>query len=152
MHMRDKILPIVCLLASLWAAAAQPEKINENALQQIRALEREKLSRSALHQKLDSQFVFKLKQNRGGVIAPGVGGLQTDVHFEPDGRILIDMDADVSESLLSQIKQGGGTVINSFARHHSIRALVRLEQLEALAGRDEVTFIKRAAKARTNTG
>src|SRR5439155_15468433 len=46
----------------------------------------------------------------------------------------------------------GGTIINSFAQFHAVRALVPLEQLESLAGLDGVKFIKRAAKAQTNTG
>jgi uncharacterized repeat protein (TIGR01451 family) len=131
---------------------AEPEKISDSALRQIQALEQEKISRSAVHRKLDSQFVFRLKQNHGQVIAPGVKALQADVKFEPDGRVLVDLDAKVTDNLLAQINAAGGTVINSVANFHAVRALVPLEQLETLAGLPEVKFIRRASKARTNAG
>ena len=105
-----------------------------------------------MHRKLDSQFVFKLKQNRNQIIAPGLTALQPDIKFEPDGRILVDIDANVTEALLGQIKQSGGTVINSFPQFHAIRALVTLDQLETLAGLADVKFIGRARRAQTNTG
>ena len=101
-HMRARSFLIILLLAKLCASAAEPEKIGEDALRQIQALEQEKLSRSALHQKLDSQFVFRLKQKRGQLIAPGVTHLQADVKLEADGRILVDIESTVSESLLAQ--------------------------------------------------
>ena len=132
--------------------AAGPERISDSAAQQIRALEQEKSSRSPLHRKLDSQFVFKLKLNRNQIIAPGVTQLQPDIKFAPDGRILVDIEANVTEGLLAQIKQSGGTVINSFPQFHAIRALVALDQLETLAGLADVKFIGRARRAQTNTG
>jgi uncharacterized repeat protein (TIGR01451 family) len=132
--------------------AAGPEKISDSAAQQIRALEQEKSSRSPLHRKLDSQFVFKLKQNLNQIIAPGVTQLQPDIKFEPDGRILVDIEANVTQGLLAQIKQSGGTVVNSFPQYHAIRALLPLNQLENLAGLAEVKFIGRARRAQTNTG
>lgn len=132
--------------------AAPPEGMSPSALQQIRALEQEKLSRSPTHRKLDSQFVFKLKQKRGQAIAQGVTKLRADIELAADGRVLVDIDAKVTDRLLAQIKQGGGTVINSLPHFHAIRALVTLDQLEDLAESAEVRFIQRAAKACTNTG
>jgi uncharacterized repeat protein (TIGR01451 family) len=132
--------------------AAGPEKISDSAAQQIRALEQEKSSRSSLHRKLDSQFVYKLKQNRNQIIAPGLTQLQPDIKIAADGRILVDIDANVTEALLKQIKQSGGTVISSFPQFHAIRALVALDQLENLAGLVDVKFIGRARRAQTNTG
>ena len=144
---------VTLLFSSLGSGfAAGPDKISDSAAQQIRALEQEKSSRSALHRKLDSQFVFKLKQNRNQIIAAGVTRLQPDIKFEPDGRILVDIEGNVTEGLLAQIKQSGGTVINSFPRFHTIRALVALDQLENLAGLADVKFIGRARRAQTNTG
>src|SRR5438552_17926819 len=133
-------------------SAGEPEKISESALQQIRALEQEKLNRSPQHRKLDSQFVFKLKQKRNQPIAPGVTKLQPDLEVEADGSVLVDIEANVSESLLAQIRQSGGSVISSVPQYHAIRALVSLEQIENLADLAEVKFIRRAAKARANTG
>ena len=134
------------------AFGAGPEQISDSALQQIGALEQEKASRSATERKLDAQFVFRLKQDRGQAIAAGATALRPDIRFEPDGRVLVDIGAEVTTNLLAQIRQAGGTVLNSVPRFHSIRAQVPLDQLENLAGATGVKFIRRAARARTNTG
>src|SRR5262249_15997174 len=78
--------------------------------------------------------------------------LRAGVQIEADGRVLVDIDANVTARLLAQIRQSGGTVINSFPRFHAIRALVALDQLEALAGSEDVKFIHRARRAHTNVG
>jgi uncharacterized repeat protein (TIGR01451 family) len=144
----------VCLLLGAFnvGSAGQPEKVSESALQQIRALEAEKLGRSPQHRKLDSQFVFKLKQKQNQPIAPGVTKLQPDVQMEADGRVMVDIEANVSEGVLAQIRQSGGTVLSSVPQFHAIRALMTLEQVEELASRADVKFIRRAVKAQTNTG
>ncbi len=134
------------------AFGAGPEQISDSALQQIGALEQEKASRSAAQRKLDAQFVFRLKQDRHQAIAAGATALRPDIQFEADGRVLVDIDAEVTEALLAQIRQAGGTVLNSVPRFHSIRAQVPLEQLEALTGGPGVKFIHRAARAHTNIG
>src|SRR5689334_7171612 len=105
-----RLLLLVLLTFAPLAGGAAPaeEKISESALRQIQALEAEKESRSAVHRKLDSQFVFKLKQNRKQVIAAGVTELQPDLEVQPDGRLRVDIDADISKVLLERITSGGG--------------------------------------------
>lgn len=148
-----RLMLVALLFGALGSGmAAEPEKISDSALQQIRALQAEKLSRSTIHRKLDSQFVFQLKQNRGQVIAQGVTKLQPDLKLQADGRVLVDIDANVTEALLAQIRQSGGTVINYFPQYRAIRALVTLNQLESLAGSADVKFIRRAREARTHAG
>jgi uncharacterized repeat protein (TIGR01451 family) len=137
---------------NLPALAAGPQQVSDAVMQQIAALEQEKTSRSAAERKLDSQFVFRLKQNRGQAIAAGVTHLKPKVKFEADGRVLVDIDAAVTPKLLTEIQQAGGMVINSFPQFRAVRAQVPLEQLERLAGSSDVKFIKPAAKAITNTG
>lgn len=132
--------------------AAEAEKLSDGASQQIRALQAEKRSRSIIHRKLDSQFVFQLKQNRGQAIAQGVTRLQPNLKLRADGRVLVDIDANVTAGLLAQIEQSGGSVINSFPQYRAIRALVTLNQLESLAGSVDVKFIRRAREAHTHSG
>jgi uncharacterized repeat protein (TIGR01451 family) len=139
------------LLASATLLRGQGQ-ISDSAMAQIAALEQEKASRSPIELKLDSQFVFQLKQNRGLAIAAGVTQLKPHIRFETDGRVLVDIDATVTTNLLARIQQTGGTIIGSFPQFHSVRALVTIGQLESLAGFSEVKFIKRASKAHTNTG
>ena len=129
-------------------SAATLEGISDSTLQQIAALEQEKASRTPAQLKLDSPFVYQLKLNRHELVPLIATNFQPRIKFEPDGRVLVDIDARVTDDLLKQIQQAGGTVSASVPRFHSIRALVPLDSLESLAGLTNVNFIKRAAQAR----
>ena len=133
-------------------AAVLPQKISDKALQDIRSLEAEKASRSPLHQKLDSQFVYQLKLNRRQLLSAGITNLQPQVKFEKDGRVLVDIRGEVTADLLSKITNANGTIVSSVSRYHSIRALVPFDQLESLAGLSDVKFIRRAVPAQIFTG
>ncbi len=144
-------LVVAALLISTTLLRGQGQ-ISDNAMAQIAAMEQEKAGRSPVERKLDSQFVFQLKQNRNQAIAAGVTRLKPDIQFEPDGRVLVDIDAAVTTNLLAQMQQSGATITGSFPRFHSLRALVSINQLETLAGLAEVKSVKRAARAHFNTG
>ncbi len=102
--------------------------------------------------KLDSHLVLALKQSRKEPPFDQPTKLDPDVVFEADGRVLVDLKATVSTALLARIEQLGGSVVNSFATAHAIRAHVPLNCLETLASRDDVLFIAPAAEATTNSG
>jgi hypothetical protein len=75
-------------------AAAQGEdkvKISPNALRQLEALMQEKESRTQEQQKIDSQLLYKLKQNRGELRAPGFERLAAGVQETTDGGVLLDL-------------------------------------------------------------
>jgi hypothetical protein len=129
------------------SSSAAPQ-IGDTAMTQICALLQEKLSRSAIHRKLDSQFVFKLKRDRNQIADAVLKDVQPSLKFEPDGRLLVDIAAQVNDGLLAQIRASGGTIRSSVPRFHSVRALVSIERLETLAARDDVKWIGRAVKAR----
>jgi len=131
-------------------AAGVPAGISQNAKNEIAALLREKAGRTPAQQKMDSQLVHALKKNRGEAFAPGAPNVQVDVKIETDGRVLVDMDANVTPELLALIQAGGGQVINSFEQYRAIRALVTLTQLETLAGSTNVSYIHRARQAHAN--
>ena len=131
-------------------AVGNPAGLSQNAKNEIAALLQEKAGRTSAQQKMDSQLVHALKKNRGEPFAPGAPNVQVDVKIEPDGRVLVDMDATVTPELLALIQAGGGQVINSFGQYRAIRALVTLTQLETLAGSTNVSYIRRASQAHTN--
>jgi uncharacterized repeat protein (TIGR01451 family) len=134
------------------AAAADDAVISDSAIQQIRALEQEKASRAAVHRRLDSQFVYQLRQSRNQPAAAGVTNLRPSVKFEADGRILVDIDGEVTPALLALINQSGGTVVSSFPRFKAVRALVPLNQIENIAGSTGVKFVGPAREAHTHSG
>ncbi len=149
--------------ASIWATAflvlcgrsahgAAPEGLAPSAAADISALLAEKASWTHIQAKMDSELIHAVKNHRGQAFARGLSNLRLDVQAHPDGRVLVDITANVSSGLLTLIRQGGGEVIASFPQFRAVRALVRLNQLEALAGSGEVVFIQRAVRAITNTG
>jgi hypothetical protein len=127
--------------------SVQPPEISASAMEQIQALHQEKLSRTPVQQKLESQFVLRLKQERRQIYQPSLANLPSRLKFEPDGRLLVDIDAKVTGPLLERIKQSGGTVLSCFPGSHAIRALVTLGELENLAASEDVKYIRRASRA-----
>jgi len=124
--------------------------VNSNAVKEIASLLAEKAGRTPAQRKMDSQLVHALKQNRGETFAPEAPHVQVDVTLETDGRVMVDIDANVTPDLLALIQAGGGTVINSFEGYRAIRASVTLTQLETLASSTNVNYIRRASQAHTN--
>ena len=133
-------------------ATVVPETISDSARQQIMAFEQEKSTRSALHRKLDSHLVYQLKLNRRQFAVPGQSDWQPHLKFQADGRLLVDLKAEVTAGLLAEIQRAGGTVVSSAPRFHAVRALLPLAAMESLAALTNVTYIQRAARAQTFTG
>ena len=133
-------------------AAVTAEPISDSALQQIAAFEQEKATRSDLHRKLDSALVYKLKLDRHQFSVPGLTNWQPHLRFEMDGRVLVDIEADVTDDLVAEIRRAGGTVLRCAPRFHAIRASLPLASIETLAAFTNVNFIKRAVPARVFTG
>ena len=139
------------LVSCLLAAGAPVTGVSPNGLEEIRALLEEKASWTPAQSKMESQLIHAMKSSRGQSFAPKAKNLRPDVTLQPDRRVQVDIRATVTPRLVAQIKRGG-EVINSFPQFRAIRAVVTLEQMERLAGLPEVSFIRRAEKAHTNTG
>jgi len=146
---------IVLVLGSLSAVEAEPPQSHtqfSDSQRQIAPLQSEKHSRSAAQRKIDSQLLYELKKHRGEAIAQGVPTPETGVKIDQDGRVLVDIQARVTDGLLEKIKRSGGKIINSFAEYNAIRALIPLNQVEVLASLDDIRFIRPAVKPRTSGG
>ena len=126
-------------------------QISASALKQIAALEKEKEGRTPTQQKIDTQLLYADKMRRGVPIADGVPVQRVDLDKDDQGRILVDIKADVTDSLLQYIKTLGGNVVNDFPQYQAIRAGIPLANIEQLAGRGEVKFVEPAVRAMNNT-
>ena len=134
------------------ASTADEARLPESALRQIAALQAEKAARTPTQRKIDSQLLFAEKMRLGKQVADGVKALKADLDQDDLGRVEVDITAKVTEALLSAIAQSGGKVVNSFAQHGTVRAWVSLKEMESLARRAEVEFVRPADKAYTNAG
>ena len=126
--------------------------VNANVAKQIQALQAAKLNRTPAQQKLDSQLIYAGMMERGEPLAEGVPTLRVELDRDEKGLVLVDIDAKVNDELLARIAALGGQVVNHYAQYDAIRARLPLAQIEALAARADVKFIRSAAKMLTNVG
>jgi hypothetical protein len=132
------------------APAPQEPGVSPEALAQIESLIAEKESRTGAERKLDSQLVYELKMQRGQWVADRVREVETDVEYVDDGRVVVDIKADVSPGLLSQLRAGGAEIIETVASADSVRASAPLDNLEAIAALPGVHFIQPKQEAETS--
>jgi hypothetical protein len=137
--------------ASATNAPGQDGQISASALKQIAALEAVKAKRTPTQQKIDSQLLYADMMRRGVPIADGVPTQRVDLDNDDQGRVLVDIKAEVTDALLQYIKSIGGNVVNDFPQYQAIRAGVPLANIEDLAARGEVKFVEPAVRAMNNT-
>ena len=113
--------------------ASPKSDLPPSAIGQIESILKEKAARTPAQQKISSQLLYAMKTQRGEDVARGVQKLRTGVKVEADGTTLVDIKAQVTKEVLTQIEVLGGTVISSFPQYQAIRARIPLGQIEALA-------------------
>jgi len=119
--------------------------LSANVQAQIQALEAEKASFTPVEQKMDSQLIFAFKKSQNISIANGtVPQMAVAAKIDMDGRILVDIKAEVTSNLLAQIVQYGGSIVSSYPQFQAIRASVPLSQVEAIAALSGLNFIQPA--------
>src|SRR5215471_19868144 len=140
------IAALQCLQCMPSAAVGQAE-LSASTREQIRILQEEKRSRTPVQRKLDSQLLYGLHESQKGRASANVVTLRATLSPERDGRILVDMQAEVSPALLQFIQANGGTVLSSFERYKAIRALLPLAKIETVAAQQAVHSIRPADQA-----
>ncbi|MEO1084067.1 MAG: hypothetical protein AAFY88_07480, partial [Acidobacteriota bacterium] len=146
-------LTVLATLAGLALAgtAWSQEKISEQALEQIAALVAEKTSRTPVEKKVASALLLEHKRRSGDALFEAVPELQVDAGVEPDGRVLVDLDARVSVQLLGAIEQLGGEVLSSHSRFEAVRARLPLARVLELAGHGDVRSVRPADQFMTQS-
>jgi hypothetical protein len=140
------------------AATAEPQHnqhplsaaARANADRQIAALMADKAQWTPGQKKLDTQLIFAARLRTNSVVHPLAVKLRPSLTPEADGRVKVDIKATVSADLLAAIEAAGGTNIISMPKYHFIRAILPVENLEALAARADVKFIQPYRKPRHN--
>ena len=113
----------------------------EVARLQMEAVLAEKAQRTPGQRKIGSHLLYADRMRRGQPPAPGVSFGRMPIAVSPDGRVEVDIRADVTPGLLDGIAALGGTISNSVPSHRAVRAILPLDQVEALAALGEVQFI-----------
>ncbi|MEJ7829085.1 MAG: hypothetical protein WKF91_12830, partial [Segetibacter sp.] len=136
------ISAVICVFALFNQASAQ---VHVKALQSIQLLEQEKASRTFVERKIDSRLLQAVREKRGRKMAEGVVIESPKLLTDDKGNIEVDIRADVSDRLLSEIKTMGGRIIFSSMQFHSIRVEVNVATAEKIAGLSAVKFVQPAA-------
>jgi hypothetical protein len=138
------------------ASAQQGEvQLSAAAQRQIKALLDEKRSRTTAQKKMDSQLLFAMKARRDEPMTRGgeVRSLRSAVEIaknDENGRVLVDIKADVNKELIVIIERLGGEITYSSDKARAVRARIPLESLEELASVQAVRSIRPAAKGITH--
>src|SRR5262245_38436125 len=131
-------------------AAGTQDEISPQAMAQIEALLMEKLSRAGTQRKIDSQLIYEIKMRRGEPVADGVPRIETDLSYNAEGRVALDLKANVSDTLLNQLRAYGAEIVSASPDLNSIRIQVAVDQIEAIAALPDVTFLQPKQGAMTS--
>ena len=115
--------------------------ISPFAAQQMNALQKEKISRTPAQQKIDSNLLYTIRMLAGQPAAPGVSYLYTGVDLDANNNIVVDMVANVTDSLLSKLSAAGAQILYSNLSLRSIRAIIPPNKIEGIAASPDVIFI-----------
>ena len=99
--------------------------------------------------KLDSRLRDALDRIQAGG-SPASDRNPVDV--DSNGRVLVDITAVVTPTLLGRIEMLGGAIISRFPEFEAVRARVPFEQLLALAEDNSVKTVRPAEEAVTRSG
>ncbi len=131
-------------------ATARQGDMSPQALAQIEALIREKESRVGAQQKMDSQLIYELKMRRGAMIAEGVRTLETNIPYNTQGKVTLDLKARVSDALLNQLKAYGADIVSFVPEYNSLRVQADIAQIETIAALPAVIFVQPKQGAMTS--
>src|SRR5207237_10666087 len=95
----------------------------------------------AAKDKLYGQSVLAWKKSRGEPPFDKPTSFEPDIPIKDGDRVLVDIKGSVSKALLDQVTLSGGTVPSGSTTTTTLRAMVPLSQVEALASRTDVNSI-----------
>lgn len=102
-------------------------------------------------ERLDSQLVLALQQSRSLPPFDKPTTLTPDLVVEKDGRILCDVRAKITETLLQHLAKAGAEVLQKHPVQQSLRARIPLHSMVSLTLASGVIFISPAVQATTNS-
>ena len=148
------VIGLAMLLSGPWLAAGAGQQqgpqdlpgavvsgIAPSAIAQIEAIQAEKAARTPTERKMNSQLINAQKIARGQAVAASVQALNIALPYTSDGRVEIDVRANVSADLLARLSALGAEVVETDATYRSVQIRVDLNQVEAIAALSDVLFV-----------
>jgi len=119
-----------------------PADIAPSALEQINALLAEKELRTAAEQKIDSQLLYERRMEAGEPVANGLWAIETDLPYDVDGHVIVDVRARAGSDLASRLLGAGFEIAAASADGADLRLHLNVDQIAALAADDDVVFVQ----------
>ncbi len=139
MKLKIYLFSVVFIIFSALKISGQEIKLS--AVKQIQSLLDEKASRTPAQKKMDSQLWYAIKMSRGLAITNEVPTLQIDVNKDANGRVPVEITAQITDALVSAISNVGGQITLKSFTYNRIEALIPLQNLEQISSLQEVKFI-----------
>lgn len=124
--------------------------LSPQAIAQIEAIQELKAELTPAERKVESHLLFAARRFTGRRLDRAVPTRAAAVQLAEGGRVEVDITATVSDRLLAQIEDLGGTVLTSVATHDAIRARLPLAAVPPLAQDAEVRAIRPGDQLLTN--
>jgi hypothetical protein len=131
----------LCIALSSVHVDAQTAPLSAQAAAQIQALTIEKMSRTPAQKKIASRLLYAVRMSRGEPVAAGVSRLRIDLPDVTSRGAVLDLRADVSDSLLARLRALGAELIEVSSAYRSVRIRVSLRQVEAIASMPDVSYV-----------
>jgi hypothetical protein len=138
------VLPLLAVCAAAWGRPAAPAATVLAAGVQAN----EKESRTPAQRKIASQVLDEIYRRQGKAAGKHIPG-KTIVKIDTRGRALIDVRAEVTPALLTQLASFESEIVSTSVEYHSIVAWVPLLKIETLAADSAVRAIAAAPQAIT---
>ncbi len=113
---------------------------------QMEAIVEEKAARTPAQQKLCTPLLHAWKMQQAQPLAEEVPPEYAGVEVDSEGTVLVDIDAEVTQAVLTRIEALGGKIISKHPQYRAIRARLPLLHMETLAKHVNVNFLCVAAK------
>ena len=144
---------VLLSVTGTWISAAGGQALstetNNNFKAQAAKLKAEKESLTAVQRKVNSSIIRYLHVNVLRDRKETLPKFQSKIILNERNEILVDIKANVNDSVLKMITDNGGTIINQFPQYRAIRALIPITAVEVIAEHPDIQFIDIAATAET---
>ncbi len=104
----------------------------------------DKSSRTPAQKKISSELLDRIHGKQNKTRQPTTPETRSNDDAQPENITLVDIKAEVTESLLLHIETLGGIIINNFPEYQAIRAKIPVKELETLAESSDVESIRAA--------
>ncbi len=116
-------------------------RLEPRILRQIESLAAEKRRRTPAQRKISPQLLYAARMHRGLPISKEVRTLETDVVVGEGDRTVVDIRANITGELIEKLHEFGVQTLNISRESGSIRASIKIDDIEAIAALSDIINI-----------